>query len=87
MKEVLRTCCACRTKHKKNDLHRISKQNEKVVIDEKKQFGGKATYVCKNFDCITMLLNKKILNKVFKYNFNSEVYKKIGEELIETKHN
>ncbi len=86
MKEVFRTCCVCRKKQNKNDLNRISKQGEKVIIDNKKEFGGKATYVCKNENCITMLVNKKMLNKVYKCNFSNEVYKNISEELIDTKH-
>ncbi len=86
MKEVLRTCCVCRKKQNKNLMYRLSNQGEKIFIDNKKKYCGKATYVCKNDECINSLVNKKVLNKIFKHNIGIDVYKRISEELIDTKH-
>lgn len=86
MKEVLRTCCVCRKKQNKFHMNRISNQGENVFLDNKKEHGGKATYICKNNDCLNTLVSKKVLNRVFKHNFNIDVYKKLSEELIDTKY-
>ena len=81
MKEVLRTCCVCKTKQDKHNMTRIVNNNNNYIIDDKKQSNGKATYVCKNKQCIDTLEKKKSLNRAFKTNVSEEIYKKIVEEL------
>ena len=81
MKEVLRTCCVCRTKQDKYNMIRIVNCQDNFIVDNKKQFTGKATYVCKTETCQNMLLKKKALNRVFKCNISEEKYIKLNEEL------
>lgn len=82
MKIVLRMCCVCRKKQNKNDMVRLVNTNEDIVVDNKKKFNGKATYVCKTSECIDILVKKKILNKVFRKNIKNEIYDKLKEELV-----
>ena len=82
MKIVLRMCCVCRKKQNKNDMVRLVNTNEDIVVDNKKNFNGKATYVCKTSECLDVLVKKRILNKVFRKNIKNEIYDKLKEELV-----
>ena len=82
MKTVLRMCCVCRTKQNKNEMSRLVNIDDDIVVDNKKECNGKATYVCKNNQCLENLVKKRVLNKVFRKNLKNEVYEKIKEELV-----
>lgn len=81
MKEVLRMCCVCREKQNKYDMTRIVYKDGVLMIDNNKQSGGKATYVCKKDECKENLIKKKTLNRIYKCSITQESYNKISEEL------
>ena len=81
MKVVLRTCCVCKKKLNKNDMSRIVKIEDKLFLDNKKEKCGKATYICKDIQCKENLIKKKVLNKVFRFNFNQEQYENLLKEI------
>lgn len=81
MKEVLRTCCVCRTKQDKLNMNRVVKTEEGFVVDNKKNQNGRAIYICKKQECIDLILKKRVLNRIYRTNINDESYIKLIEEL------
>ncbi len=70
----LRRCIACREQKLKENLIRISKHNDQIIVDDNKKINGRAVYVCKNADCIEKVIKKKLLNKVYSSFIQDEVY-------------
>ena len=85
-KEVSRMCFICRNILPKNNMLRIVKNSSgEISIDKTGKASGRGAYICLSKDCIAKIGKQKILNKAFKCEFPEEVYKKICEELIDTK--
>lgn len=74
-----RRCVACRATKLQNEMLRIAKIGEEFIIDEKNKFGGRGAYVCKDKACIDLTIKKKLLNRAFKMNVDSDIYSKLGE--------
>lgn len=55
MKEI-RTCIACRTKNKKNELIRIVSKDSIPMIDEHQNINSRGIYLCKSKICIDKCL-------------------------------
>lgn len=73
-----RRCIACRNHFLKQDLIRISKGENGIVVDDKKKINGRAVYLCKSPNCIEMCLKKKLLNRAFSMPVDEEVYNQIN---------
>ena len=58
---------------------RIAKVNEDYTLDLQNKKGGRGAYVCKSNDCIALTIKKKLLNRAFKTNLNSNIYELLGE--------
>ena len=85
-KEVSRMCFICRNIFPKNNMLRIVKNSSgEISIDKTGKASGRGAYICLSKDCIAKIGKQKVLNKAFKCEFPEEVYKKICEELIDTK--
>ena len=74
-----RKCVACRECKQQNEMLRIAKINDSFIIDKSQKLGGRGAYICKNNQCISLAINKKMLNRAFKMNLDSSIYEKIGE--------
>ena len=74
-----RKCVACRECKQQNEMLRIAKVNNNFLIDENFKLGGRGAYVCKNNQCVSLTLKKKMLNKAFKMNIDASVYEALGE--------
>ena len=72
-----RTCIACRKIRNQDEMLRISKQQERIEINTKSN--GRGAYICKNNDCINLVIKKHLLNRAFKCNLDNEIYEKLGE--------
>ncbi len=75
-------CIACRNRLPQNELLRLAKLEDAIIIDNKRKHSGRGVYVCKN--CVTTL-NSKSLSKVFKTAVCEENLKSIKEGMIDTK--
>ncbi len=82
--DVQRMCIACRQRLSKQNLVRLVKVDNKLVVDNKRMLNGKGAYVCKN--CLSSL-STKILNKVFRFNVSEENLINIKEVTIDNKAN
>ena len=81
MKVVNRICCVCRNKQDKSQMTRLVYLNNTILIDNNKQYGGKGCYVCNSPDCRSKLIQKKLLNKVYRCNIDQQLYDKISKEM------
>lgn len=72
-----RRCVACRQPKLKQEMIRICKTADGIMIDDNQKTGGRGAYVCKNTDCINKVIDKKILHKVFKTAIDNEIYSKL----------
>jgi len=65
-----RRCVACRQTNLKQNLLRVCRVGEQYVIDETHKLNGRSAYICKNKECITKTIDKKLLNRAFKTNID-----------------
>ncbi len=73
-----RRCVACRQSKLQNEMLRLTKINNQILIDEKNKLGGRGAYVCKNDDCIKLAIKKKLFNRAFKMNVDNSIYDQLG---------
>ncbi|MCX4365642.1 MAG: YlxR family protein [Bacilli bacterium] len=65
MKKIpMRTCVVTREKLPKNELIRIVKTNDGIIIDESGKVNGHGCYLKKDENVIRMAQSKKILNRI-----------------------
>ncbi|MBR1988133.1 MAG: YlxR family protein [Clostridia bacterium] len=74
-----RKCIACRNNFQQKEMLRIAKIDNQILIDEKGKLGGRGCYICKNEQCFSLMMKKRLLNRAFKMNITQEVYDKLGE--------
>ena len=67
-----RRCVACRQPHLKQEMLRICRVNGEYVVDKTYKLNGRSAYICKNKECLTKTIDKKLLNRAFKTNV--EIY-------------
>ena len=77
MQSVERTCIVCRQKKGKNQMTRIVCDGENVLIENGKKLNGRGTYICKDENCLNLLIKNKSLNRAFKKNISLETYEEV----------
>ena len=65
-----RRCVACRQTNLKQNLIRVCRVDNNYIIDESYKVNGRSAYICKNKECITKTIDKKLLNRAFKTNID-----------------
>ena len=60
---------------------RIAYCDDQLLVDNQKKANSKGCYVCKNVDCQTKLIQKKLLNRIYKCNISQQQYEKLDKEL------
>lgn len=75
----IRTCIACRKKFDKteNNLIKITKEYDKIVVNSNNKDFGRSCYVCKNCECIDKVVKNKLLSKSFKKQVDISVYNEL----------
>ncbi len=80
-KVPLRMCICCKQMKPKKEMLRVVKVNDnQFTLDETGKLNGRGAYICKEGNCIENSVNKKLLNKSYKQNVNSNVYELIKEK-------
>ena len=74
-----RRCVACRQSRQQQEMLRVAKIAGEFELDLNQKKGGRGAYVCKNKECITLTLKKRLFNKSFKCNLPQELYSKLEE--------
>lgn len=79
-KTPLRMCICCKTMRPKKEMMRVVKMGEnEFLLDETGKMNGRGAYICKDGNCIEISIAKKLLNRSYKQNVNSDIYDKIKE--------
>jgi predicted RNA-binding protein YlxR (DUF448 family) len=76
----MRMCCVCRVRKEKHELIKITKTKDRVFDINGNV--GRGAYICNNRTCIELAIKKKSLNRSFKCEVDSEVYKSLQSKLI-----
>ena len=58
---------------------RVVKSEDKIFLDFTSKASGRGAYVCNNPECIRKLKKQRLLNKVFSFSVDNEVYNAIEE--------
>ncbi len=74
-----RRCVACRTSKQQNQMLRIARANNNIIIDKTQKMGGRGAYMCLNSNCIQLTVKKHLLNRSFKSNIDELIYKSLEE--------
>ncbi len=83
-KKPERTCIVCRKKFEKRDLLRIVKDKEgNLHYDPTGKMNGRGAYICSDPHCIDKFMEKNLLNRTFKTNFDNEQIKNVKDEILE----
>ncbi len=77
----LRMCIACRQMKGKDELIRIVKSGDNIVIDSSFKAAGRGAYVCNKGECLKKMIKYKLLNKAFKCEVKSEIYSELEGHL------
>lgn len=73
----LRMCVACRQMKPKNELIRLAKNGNTIIIDEKKRMQGRGAYLCDCKACVRLAQKKKALQRQFKCAVEDTVYEDV----------
>ncbi len=84
MEVHLRMCVVTRQLKPKQELFRLVKQKDKIVVESKQKMQGRGVFVSKDVEIIKSLKKSKALNKAFKMLVPDDVYSQL-EELCQNK--
>lgn len=71
-----RRCIACRQTDLKQNLLRVCRVDGEYVVDTTYKKLGRSAYICKDNQCLTKVVDKKLLNRAFKTNLE-DIYIKL----------
>jgi predicted RNA-binding protein YlxR (DUF448 family) len=77
----LRKCVTCGQMLPKNQLFRLVKSSEGVVLDLGYKAQGRGAYICRSKACVDTALKKKSLNRSLRQAVNEEVFNILYTEL------
>ena len=79
----MRMCIACREMKPKADMTRVVKNADgEIFPDPTGKAPGRGAYICSGEECLKKLTGKKLLNKAFSANVDSEVYRVVEEDAL-----
>ena len=79
----MRMCIACREMKPKADMTRVVKNADgEIFPDPTGKAPGRGAYICSSEECLKKLMGKKLLNKAFSANVDSEVYRVVEEDAL-----
>ena len=83
-KTPLRKCIGCGEMIAKKDMLRVVKTKENdILLDATGKMNGRGAYLHFNTECFEKAVKSKGLERSFKMSIDSDVYKKLGEEMMD----
>lgn len=70
-------CIVCRNKGAKESFVRIVKNANGISVDYDGKTNGRGVYICKNKKCIDEAIKRKAINRGFKTECPTEIYKEL----------
>lgn len=68
-------CIVCRKHTTRNNLIRLVKQGDNIIISDK--YDGRGAYICKNIECLTLANKRNALQRAFKSPINTNIYSQL----------
>ena len=82
MKKIpMRSCVITREKLPKNELIRIVKTEDGVVVDTTGKVNGHGVYLKKDINVIEIAKTKKILDRLLETNVNDEIFEELKNKI------
>lgn len=77
-KEPLRRCIGCNTMKPKSELIRVVRAPDGTIsVDKTSKESGRGAYICKDSECLVMVLKSKALSRTFKADVPEEVQRSL----------
>lgn len=83
MKKVpIRKCVACHEHFEKKSLIRIVRTPQgEIQVDDSGKANGRGAYICKSQECLSNILSKKTLQRVFAAQISDEIVESLKSKL------
>ena len=78
---VYRMCVVTREKYLKEDLFRVVKTSQGVILDKEGKIEGRGAYIKKDLKTIELAFKRKSLNKALRCEVKEDVYLSLVQEL------
>ncbi len=78
---VFRMCIVSRSRDLKENLFRLVKQNNRIILDLNQNIQGRGVYIKKDLKVIELAQKRKMLNKALKTEIDDEFYDSLKEAL------
>ena len=79
---IIRKCQSCKKNQNRDNMFKITKTKDGLVFEPSSKELGRSMYVCKNLDCIKILIKKHKIKNALKCTNLDEV-SKIEQILLE----
>ena len=77
----LRQCIGCKAMKNKKEMIRVVKTETEIALDKTGKKNGRGAYLCNDSECLKKAINTKGLERSFKQAVDSQVYKKLLEDM------
>lgn len=79
----IRTCIGCRAEREKEELIRLVRYEDRVIVDYRAKLPGRGAYVCPKLSCIKQAMRKRRLERALKSEGPLQ-YQALPERIVET---
>ena len=76
-----RTCTVCRKQKNKNELLRIVKTSDGIVVDKTGKVNGHGCYIKRDIEVLNKARKNKILNRIFECDIDESIYEEIEKNI------
>ncbi|MDD5823822.1 MAG: YlxR family protein [Firmicutes bacterium] len=78
----MRKCVSCMMSYPQNQLIRLTRKGDEIIIDHNGRSEGRGMYMCRNAECIDNMIKRKAFNRACRCNLNQEMLAALHDELL-----
>ena len=79
---IKRRCISCRELKNRDEMIKITKFNDDLIINPSSKTMGRSAYVCNNEECIKKMIKSKGIKRNLKFN-NDTLIKQAENEILQ----
>lgn len=80
--EIKRRCISCKELKNREEMIKITRYENHLIVEPDSKTMGRSAYVCKNDECIKKMVKSKGIKRSLKFN-NDVVIKQTEEKIIQ----
>lgn len=80
--EIKRRCISCRELKNREEMIKITRYENHLIVEPDSKTMGRSAYICKNDECIKKMVKSKGIKRSLKFN-NDVVIKQTEEKIIQ----